>query len=587
MLLTRRMNKAAILAAVFLCAASLAAFQQIRAGQDENLTSVVDTYARLFTTKLTERLNSRFVIAELIRDELSLGERDLHDQFLSAAATVHRQFDDLQALNWVSPEGFIEVVTPRDGNEAALGLDVMSLAAPARTLKDAAARNALRATPPITLAQGGKGFVAYLPVRRGDAIAGYINIVFRTKPIVLSAIGENAAQSFLVTIRDGAAPIHVQPIGAASARFAATTRINVGGREWTVTTAPSPAEVARAQSALDEAVLIAGFLMAIGAALLINESAYSKEALRDREERFSLAMRGASDGLFDWNPVTNEAYYSPRWFQMLGYAPDELPGSYETFISLVHPDDLGQVREDPDELYELDGDFVEKEFRMRHKDGSWRTILSRACIVRKGGTVVRIVGTHVDITELHERQRELERAAMTDDLTGLQNRRGLAASLSRQLQALKTGGLAALLFIDVDKFKSINDTHGHQVGDIVLQNLARTLNTQLDDVQIVARFGGEEFVVIMDGPLRVAASRMNELRKLVADQTHEADHLQLEITISVGLSEPRDDIVIGPIVRRADEALYAAKNIGRNRVYYHDGQGPTLVGAPEVARQSD
>lgn len=178
--------------------------------------------------------------------------------------------------------------------------------------------------------------------------------------------------------------------------------------------------------------------------------------------------------------------------------------------------------------------------------------------------------------------------ARTDGLTGLFNRRAFDQRLDELFAQFRKGGRSfVLVLIDIDHFKSINDTHGHQVGDIVLQNLARTLNSQLDDVQIVARFGGEEFVVIMDGPLRVAASRMNELRKLVADQTHEADHLQLEITISVGLSEPRDDIVIGPIVRRADEALYAAKNIGRNRVYYHDGQGPTLVGAPEVARQSD
>ena len=141
-----------------------------------------------------------------------------------------------------------------------------------------------------------------------------------------------------------------------------------------------------------------------------------------------------------------------------------------------------------------------------------------------------------------------------------------------------------MALIDIDHFKAINDNHGHPVGDQVLQQMARTLDSQLDDVIIVARFGGEEFAVIMDGPLLVAASRMNEVRKFIANQHLDAGSGHLEITISIGLSEPRDDIVIGPIVRRADEALYAAKNIGRNRVYYHDGRGPTLVGAPEVAK---
>ena len=110
------------------------------------------------------------------------------------------------------------------------------------------------------------------------------------------------------------------------------------------------------------------------------------------------------------------------------------------------------------------------------------------------------------------------------------------------------------------------------------------LRTQLDRSVIVARFGGEEFAAITDGPLRVAAERMNEVRKQLAAQRLDAGSDRLEVTFSAGLSEPRDDIVVAPILRRADEALYAAKNMGRNRVYYHDGRGPALVGAPEIAR---
>ncbi|MCG8651380.1 MAG: diguanylate cyclase, partial [Pirellulales bacterium] len=98
-----------------------------------------------------------------------------------------------------------------------------------------------------------------------------------------------------------------------------------------------------------------------------------------------------------------------------------------------------------------------------------------------------------------------------------------------------------------------------------------------------ARFGGEEFAVIMDGPLKMAANRMDEVRKYIADHPHALGSGELTVTISVGLSEPRDDMVASPVVRRADESLYAAKKIGRNRVYYHDGRGPALTGAPEIA----
>ncbi len=175
--------------------------------------------------------------------------------------------------------------------------------------------------------------------------------------------------------------------------------------------------------------------------------------------------------------------------------------------------------------------------------------------------------------------------ARTDGLTGLCNRRAFDQQLEEMFVAYRGGGRSfVVVLIDIDRFKSINDTHGHQAGDKILQQLAGTLRTQLDGAIIVARFGGEEFAAIMDGPLRFAAEKLNEVRKQVAKERMDAGDTQLEITFSVGLSEPREDLVVSPILRRADDALYAAKNIGRNRVYYHDGRGPTLVGAPEIAR---
>lgn len=198
-------------------------------------------------------------------------------------------------------------------------------------------------------------------------------------------------------------------------------------------------------------------------------------------------------------------------------------------------------------------------------------------------------------TRLDAAERQLEKQtkqiesylteARTDGLTGLFNRRAFDRRLDQVFAAFRKGGRSfVLVLIDIDHFKSINDNHGHQVGDDVLKELARTLKSQLSDAIIVARFGGEEFVAILNGPLRVAASRMNEVRKLIGQEIHETADGNLYVTISIGLSEPRDDVLVGPLVRRTDEALYAAKNMGRNRVYYHDGGSPTLVGAPEVAR---
>ena len=175
--------------------------------------------------------------------------------------------------------------------------------------------------------------------------------------------------------------------------------------------------------------------------------------------------------------------------------------------------------------------------------------------------------------------------ARTDGLTGLLNRRAFDQQIDELFAAFCNGGRSFVLgLIDIDHFKTINDTHGHQMGDQVLQQIAKILNMNLDTAIMVARFGGEEFVVIMDGPLRVAAERLNELRKKIAKLRLDAGPTQLQVTVSIGLSEPRDDMVVSPVLRRADEALYAAKNIGRNRTYYHDGKSPVLYGAPEIAK---
>lgn len=198
-------------------------------------------------------------------------------------------------------------------------------------------------------------------------------------------------------------------------------------------------------------------------------------------------------------------------------------------------------------------------------------------------------------TRLEAAEKQLERQtrqietylteARTDGLTGLANRRAFDQELEKMFAAYRKGGRGFVLtLIDIDHFKAVNDTHGHQVGDTVLQRVAAMLQGELEFAVMVARFGGEEFAVISDGPLGRVAERMNEFRRKLSHERIDGDEVTLDITVSIGLSEPRDDLVVAPVIRRADEALYAAKKIGRDRVYVHDGRGPTLLGAPEVAR---
>lgn len=188
--------------------------------------------------------------------------------------------------------------------------------------------------------------------------------------------------------------------------------------------------------------------------------------------------------------------------------------------------------------------------------------------------------------ELDAKSRQIKdylAEARTDALTGLANRRAFDQKLQALFTRHRQGGMSFVVaLIDLDHFKNVNDQHGHAAGDRVLADFAGTLGRELADAILVARFGGEEFAVILDDPLRRSAQRMEEVRKKIAGQQSGAGELEVHLTISVGLSEPLDDIGPASVVRRADEALYAAKRIGRNRVYFHDGRQPTWIDAPEV-----
>ncbi|MGV3483290.1 MAG: GGDEF domain-containing protein [Planctomycetaceae bacterium] len=174
--------------------------------------------------------------------------------------------------------------------------------------------------------------------------------------------------------------------------------------------------------------------------------------------------------------------------------------------------------------------------------------------------------------------------ARTDSLTKLANRRAFDDKIEELFNAYRKGGKSFVLaMIDIDHFKKINDTLGHPAGDEVLRQVASVLRQSIESPYLLARYGGEEFAVLMPGPLRVAADRIDAMRRRVATEPLKIMERTISITLSAGLTEPRDEVVQGALIRRADESLYAAKNIGRNRVYYHDGRQSTLVGAPEVA----
>ena len=329
---------------------------------------------------------------------------------------------------------------------------------------------------------------------------------------------------------------------------------------------PSYSEVTFVPRRNDDGRVIGFFTLAID----VTERELAVTALRKSEERLSLAIEATSDGLFDWDLRTNDIFFSSRWFTMLGYAPDSMPGRLSTWEELVHPDDLRNAQERQNRC--LAGlEPYSTEFRMRTADGGWKWILSRARIVEwdECGVPTRIVGTHVDITERKNLERRLSELATSDELTGLSNRRHFLETGAREVErSRRSGSPLAFLMLDLDNFKDVNDRYGHPTGDATLRLFADTCAKTLRAADIFGRLGGEEFAILLpDTPEEGAQTLAQRLRRDVEKTAFPSEEGTFCVTVSIGIAsmtDPEDSL--NDLMHRADRALYESKRAGRNRV---------------------
>ncbi|MGZ5182151.1 MAG: diguanylate cyclase domain-containing protein, partial [Ramlibacter sp.] len=307
----------------------------------------------------------------------------------------------------------------------------------------------------------------------------------------------------------------------------------------------------------------------------------AKQRLQKSEERLRLVLRGSSDAPWDYDMVTEEVYYSDRWWQMLGYEPGALPVHKWLWLDQTHPDDRATVsafmehmlaESAPQETYSI-------EFRLRHRDGHFVPVLSRGFVLRDAdGKPIRISGTNTDLTERKAAERRIYEAAYFDHLTGLPNRRFLSEELDKTLaRSHRSGRFGALLFLDLDNFKLLNDTLGHELGDKLLRDVAQRLRHTLRHSDQLARLGGDEFVIVLEDlgclPTEAVAETNHVVEKVLAalDRPYFLSGRMVLSTPSIGIvlfdGVSAD---IETLLKQADLAMYTAKAEGRNTARYFD-----------------
>lgn len=327
-----------------------------------------------------------------------------------------------------------------------------------------------------------------------------------------------------------------------------------------------------------------------GISVDISEMKQIEQALRESEQRFKIAGMAAYDLIYEWDVATDTLTWFGDIDNILGFEQGEISHDIPRWLSLVHPDDRSQLI-DAVELHRIKTTPINYEYRIRHKDGQYLYWSDRALpLLDQSGQPYKWIGVCTDITNQKQQQSQLEFTAYHDMLTNLPNRTLLADRLQQAItQEARRGQHLAVVYIDLDGFKEVNDNHGHAMGDRLLIEIGHRLHENLREGDTIARLGGDEFVAVLidlDDTLSTIPLLQRLLRSVA--QPVQVDDLLLQVSASLGVAmyPQADEVDADLLIRQADQAMYQAKLAGKNQYYFFDTeQDRTLRGRRDMLDQ--
>ncbi len=296
----------------------------------------------------------------------------------------------------------------------------------------------------------------------------------------------------------------------------------------------------------------------------------AEELLASERQRLAYILEGTNVGTWEWNIQTGETIFNERWAEIIGYTLTELaPVSIDTWIKFTHPDDLKASDDLLKKHFRKELPYYECEARMQHKNGRWVWVLDRGKVATwtEDGKPLVMSGTHQDITKRKLAEEKVQHMATHDGLTDLPSLRLAEDRLSMALRlSRRHKNRTAVMFIDLDGFKAVNDTLGHDAGDYVLKQVAQRLLSCVRETDTVARVGGDEFLLIATG-LRAPENAAQIAEKVVhlLSQPITFNKQRAAIGASLGIAlYPDHGKNADQLIKQADEAMYRIKSAGKN-----------------------
>jgi diguanylate cyclase (GGDEF)-like protein/PAS domain S-box-containing protein len=309
------------------------------------------------------------------------------------------------------------------------------------------------------------------------------------------------------------------------------------------------------------------------------------QQLAREKERYELAVRGSADGLWDWDIPAGEVFYSPRCFELLGYASDESPHTFEWFGDQVHPDDVRRAGAVVEAHLHNHAPY-DLQYRLRHKNGSYIWFRARGQAVwDEAGKPTRMAGSISDISSLKRSEEAIKRLAEVDPLTALPNRMVFQRQLDVALkEAVQSDAGVGVILLDLDDFKGINDTLGHTSGDALLREVGSRVLGCVRSTDTLARLGGDEFIVVV--PKVSSRLDVEDLANRIISSLAVPFNLfgqEVYVGTSIGIAiYPDNTANRDDLLRNADLALYRAKEQGRGAYCFYEEK----LSARLQARQS-